>query len=501
MRIREYTDDADSCQRIEMESNNLFYLLVQAVSEKPDKTFFYYGRNSISYREVYDRSRSFANALRKRGIACGDRILLSTGNTPAFLYTYFAALQLGVIVILVNPAARRHELRYYCEETEPKLIITESPYIDNYKVNNTFFVNPASIITTDEGVGSTDLMSLIAEEEPLTEIEDLDSTHTTAIIFTSAMDGYALGAMINHRAILETAKASSALLVREHDTFLTALPLFHSFGLTSSLFIPLFNLVPFYLVRRFSPKRILDILSTYNITVFCGVPIMFQFLSQVMSEEMRFPNMRAWISGGESISTELQKHFKNIFDIDIRQGYGLTEASPIVTWNLTGRKNKFGSIGLPMPYNEVQILNDGKFAPSGEQGEIIAKGVNVITGYYKKHEKSKEYIIDGWLHTGDIGTCDSEGYFYITNRKKNMIIKSGFNIYPKEIEKILKKHPSVQEVHVTGHIESLDDATKKEHIEALLYRKKGVHLSEEEFLNWCKENISSYKIPDSIIIR
>jgi|GEM_PF-772434 len=484
-----------------MESNNLFYLLVKAASEKPDMTFFYYGTSSISYREVYDTSRRLANAFRKRGIECGDRILLSIGNIPAFLYAYFAALQLGVIVILVNPAARRYELRYYLEETEPKLAITESQHIENYRVNDTFFIDPASIITTDESAGSTDLMSLLAGEDPLTEIAAVDETHPTAIIFTSAMDGYALGAMINHRAILETAKASSALLVREHDTFLTALPLFHSFGLTSSLFIPLYNLVPFYLVRRFSPKRILDTLNRYTITVFCGVPVMFQFLTQVMTEEMRFPNMRAWISGGESISTELQKSFRNTFDIEIRQGYGLTEASPIVTWNLTGRKNKFGSIGLPMPYNEVQIQNNGEFAPSGVQGEIVTKGVNVITGYYKNQQKSKEYIVDGWLHTGDIGICDSEGYFYITNRKKNMIIKSGFNIYPKEIEKILKNHPSVEEVNVTGHIESLDDATKREHTEATLYRKKGASLTEDEFLNWCKSNISSYKIPDKIIIK
>jgi long-chain acyl-CoA synthetase len=481
--------------------NNLFHLLVKAAEENPDYTFFIYNNKKHSYRDILKKTRKFANFLRKRGIEGGDRILLYIGNTPEFIYAYFAAVQLGVISILVNPATKRHELKYYLDETDPKIVISSSQQLENFKIDDESLYNPENIILIDGDGNENDLNSIIENEEPYNKYEELEPVYPTSIIFTSAMDGYPLGAMIDHRAILETAKATSSILIGDSDIFLTALPLFHSFGLTSSLFIPLYNQVPFYLLKRFSPKKLLEIISSYDITVFCGVPLMFHFLDMVMEESMEFPKMRVWVSGGESISVNLQTRFKQKYNIEIRQGYGLTEASPIVTWNLLGRTNKFGSIGLPMPYNDVQIITDGRFGKPGDIGEIIAKGVNVITGYYKRMDKTKEFIIDGWLHTGDIGTTDEEGYFYISDRKKDMILKGGFNVYPKEVEKILRYHPDVSEVQVIGHIQKRDDSSRVESIEAIVYRKKGKDISEKSFLNWCKENISSYKIPDIVQIK
>lgn len=482
-------------------SNNLFHLLVKAAEENPDQTFFIYKDKKNSYREALDKTKKLANFLRKRGIESGDRILLNIGNIPEFLYSYFASTQLGAIAVLVNPTTKRHELKYYLNETHPKIVISSIDQIENFKIGNDFLYNPENIIVHDGNAGENHLLSIIENEEPYDNYEELEPASPTAIIFTSAMDGYPLGAMINHRAILETAKATSSILMGESDTFLTALPLFHSFGLTSSLFIPLYNQVPFYLLKRFSPKKLLKILTNSEITIFCGVPLMFHFLDMVMEESMKFPKMRAWVSGGEAISVNLQIKYKQRYNIEIRQGYGLTEASPIVTWNLLERENKFGSIGLPMPYNEVQILVNGGFGKPGETGEIIAKGVNVIRGYYKRMDKTKEFIIDGWLHTGDIGKIDEEGYFYIRDRKKDMILKGGFNVYPKEVERILGNHPDVSEVQVLGHIQELDDSSRNESIEAIIYRKKGKAISDKSFLSWCKENISSYKIPDIIHIK
>lgn len=482
-------------------ANNLFHLLVKAAEENPDQTFFIYKDKKCSYREALDKAKKLANFLRKRGIESGDRILLNIGNIPEFLYSYFASIQLGAIAILVNPATKRHELKYYLNETQPKIVISSLDQMENFRIDNDFLYNPENIIVHDGNAGENHLMSIIENEEPYNSYEELESTSPAAIIFTSAMDGYPLGAMINHRAIFETAKATSSILVGESDIFLTALPLFHSFGLTSSLFIPLYNQIPFYLLKRFSPKKLLKILSSSEITIFCGVPLMFHLLDMVMEEGMKFPHMRAWVSGGEAISINLQNKFKQRYNIEIRQGYGLTEASPIVTWNLLERENKFGSIGLPMPYNEVRILANGGFGKPGETGEIIAKGVNVIRGYYKRMDKTKEFIIDGWLHTGDIGTIDEEGYFYIRDRKKDMILKGGFNVYPKEVERILSNHPDVSRVQVLGHIQELDDSSRNESIEAIIFRKKGKSISEKSFLSWCKENISSYKIPDIIQIK
>ena len=217
--------------------NNLFHLLVKAAEEHPDYTFFIYNNKKYSYRDILHKTRRFANFLRKRGIEGGDRILLYIGNTPEFLYAYFAAVQLGVISVLVNPTTKRHELKYYLDETDPKIVISSSQQLENFKINDESIYNPENIILIDGDGNENHLNSIIENEESYNKYEELEPAYPTSIIFTSAMDGYPLGAMIDHRAILETAKATSSILIGDSDIFLTALPLFHSFGLTSSLML------------------------------------------------------------------------------------------------------------------------------------------------------------------------------------------------------------------------------------------------------------------------
>lgn len=481
-------------------SDNLFHLLLSAAQTKGESTFFFYRKRPISYALTLDMAGRLAAYLKKMGITRGDRILLQLGNVPEFIYSYFASAQIGAIVVLVNPAAGPYELRNYCDHSAPGAIITTTSNIPNYKINDSFFVPPENMILADELPDAKNFWNIVNKEKPLHVIEEVEDEHISAIIYTSAMDGFPLGAMLTNRGIYRSAKSGFQKYIDKNDIFISILPLFHSYGLTSSLFIPMCNGVPFYLMDRFKPDKILDVILKEKISVVSGVPVLYKMLNKNIPKGLRFPAVKAWISGGESLSLKLQQSMMEDHGIEIRQGYGCTEASPIITWNSIDRPNVFGSVGHAMSYNTVKISGDGIDLPPNEAGEILVKGINVIPGYYKHTHISNTIIKDGWLHTGDIGYADNTGNFFITGRKKNMIIKNGFNVYPREVENILSNHPSVESVLISGHFDKNEDNTFNESIEACLYRKKGHCLTEKSFLDWCYDNISSYKIPTKIKI-
>ena len=306
--------------------------------------------------------------------------------------------------------------------------------------------------------------------------------------------------MITHRAIFETVHLSGEMLANGNDTTLAVLPLFHAFGLTTSLFLPLYNRSRVRLVERFSIKKTADELMEGSVTVFCGVPIMFGALTRLLEKTEGLSRVRVWVSGGEAISPELQRTMKDRYGMEIRQGYGLTEASPIVTWNSMNSENRHGSVGRAMPYNTVRIIRNGNEAADGEEGEVFVRGVNVVPGYFSDPGKTSAMIKDGWLRTGDIALRDADGYYFIRGRIKDMVLKNGFNVYPREVGRILSLHPDAELVEVTGNIDLRGDYSGRDTLDAVVRRKKGAVMDEKSFREWCADNISSYKIPDSIRI-
>jgi long-chain acyl-CoA synthetase len=277
------------------------------------------------------------------------------------------------------------------------------------------------------------------------------------------------------------------------------LPLFHAFGLASSLVVPIIKNVAIDLIEKFSVKKLMRTLPNEGVKVFVGVPAMYSIMKGLFERNNDFKHIQLWVSGGDYLPVGLQEWYAHR-GVEIRQGYGLTEASPIVSWNMPGIVNKIGSIGKPMPYNEVRVVDEsGRDVPVANHGEIIVKGMNVIQNYYNNPQKTQEYIKDGWLYTGDIGYFDNDGYLYISGRKKDMVLKNGYNVYPKEVERLLLYHPDIQSVQVTGHVEFLGDSTK-EWLIAQIKAKQGTSLSLDKLKMWCSENISSYKIPDEVVI-
>lgn len=476
---------------------NLYELFAEQAIKFPEKIMMYYNSIPIKYRDTLNAIYKVAHALRSIGVCSGSTVILQCGNTPYFIYCYFAILQCNAIPVLVNPMARQYELQHYCNVTHPQCIITDSLMADRL-MKYAIVQDPKKFITIDDTTTYTSMDSILhadAYDNRYVQENNPDA----AIIFTSAMDGYALGAVLTHYGIFQSAKSVAQMMPEDAAVSVAVLQLFHAFGFTSSLIVPLIKTIPVLLVEKFSPKKMMQILSNKDIRSFVGVPAMYNIMKGLFERGSSFNHIQLWVSGGDYLPARLQEWYAQK-GVDIRQGYGLTEASPIVSWNMPGIKNKLCSIGKPMPYNEVRIVDEnGKDVVATVHGEIIVKGMNVIQKYYNNPQKTMEYIQDGWLFTGDIGYFDHDGYLFISGRKKDMVLKNGYNVYPKEVERLLLNHPDIATVRVTGHVQFLGDSTK-EWLVAQIQAKKGSELSPEKVRLWCSDNISLYKIPDEIII-
>ncbi|MDA3899301.1 MAG: AMP-binding protein [Spirochaetes bacterium] len=478
---------------------NVFSLLESAAKEEPDSIFFTYEGNKISYKEGLQNTQKCAAHIASRGVKPGDRVVLCLQNTPEFVYSYLAIAQIGAISVLVGPVARRYEVQYIVAHSQASLIITSQAYLDNFTIDNTFFIDIDKFWLIDENHPDRNLTGILQKEAPLTSSEPIDDERAVSIIYTSAMDGFPLGVQLTHKGIIASTKVLAGFL-NEDDHCISVLPLFHAFGLTVTLIMPIQGRTPFTLVRKFNPQDLIPIINNNDITLMAGVPRMFLMVNAMVPAGKIFKKLRVCISGGEGVSGDALKLISEKYELDIREGYGLTEASPIVTWNHMHTENRYGSVGKAMEWNEIKIVDDkGKDVKEGETGEVMVKGINVTSGYYNAPEKTKESFDNGWLHTGDLGHMDSEGYLYLTGLKKKMILNSGFNVYPLEVERILKNHPAVDDVSIIVKEEQQPGDIVRQYIEAEIKSSKGV--AENELKIWCKDNISNYKIPRSFNIK
>ncbi len=475
---------------------NLYELFQEQAHKNPEEIMLYYNSVPVLYKDALRNVHKIAHALRRLGVHSKSTVIIQTGNTPYFVYSYFAILQCNAIPVLVNPLARQFELQHYCTVTQPACIITTSFMADRL-IQYGIVSNIHTIITTDESSTYTSMDSILSQDAYDSHYMQ-ENNDAAAIIFTSATDGYASGAVLTHYGIYQSAKAVAQMMPGDALISVAVLPLFHAFGLTSSLVVPLIKNIPIELVEKFSLKKLIRTLSNKEVRSFVGVPAMYAIIQGLFERGNNYEHIELWVSGGDYLPVVLQKWYAER-KVDIRQGYGLTEASPIVSWNMPGIENKIGSIGKPMPYNEVRVVDDsGRDVARGIHGEIIVKGMNVIHSYYNNPQKTKEYIKDGWLFTGDIGYYDDDGYLFISGRKKDMVLKNGYNVYPKEVERLLLHNSDIASVRVKGHVEFLGDSTRERLVAHI--KPKGASLSPEKVRMWCNENISVYKIPDEIII-
>jgi long-chain acyl-CoA synthetase len=490
---------------------NLLSRFEESAKNFATKPAYYFMDQTCTYAELDGAITKFASGLEKLGVKQGDHIALLLGNSPHFVISLYGALRLGVTVIPVNPIYTSDEIGYILNNGDVKVVIaldlaiplvekmhTFLPKIEHYVFCET---SPTSSVESkiEALSGSSKMKSfsaVLASGDLTFKGPELNDDDTAIILYTSGTTGKPKGAMLTHKNLYSNAKdVSEYLKMNSDDKVVTVLPMFHVFCLTVALNAPLLSGATLLIAPKFSPREIFDLVKVNQATVFAGVPTMYNFLLQCPDgnpEDLK--SLRLCISGGASLPVALLKNFEQKFNVIVSEGYGLSEASPVTCFNPLDRPRKPGSIGTSILRVENKVINElGEEVPVGEVGELIVRGPNVMKGYYKLPEETAAAIRNGWLHTGDLARMDEDGYFYIVDRKKDLILVGGYNVYPREVEEVIYNYTDVVEVAVLG----IPDPNLGEAVKTFVV-SKNPELTTEQLLDYCREHLAKYKIPSSI---
>ncbi len=494
---------------------NLATLLEHSARELPERTAVIYSETQLSYAQVNAAANQVANGLANIGISKGDKVALSCPNLPYFPIVYYGILKAGGVVVPLNVLLKKREIKYHLQDSEAKAYIcfegTEE--LPMGEMGHAAFLEVDGcqhyyLITADPAgeapiEGAETLGMLMAGQPPTFSDVQTSSEDTAVILYTSGTTGQPKGAELSHMNMIMNARLSDNMYERrDHDVHLIALPLFHSFGQTVQMNAGFYNGATISLLPRFDPHTALALMERDNVTIFAGVPTMYwALLNHPRAHEFDLAkiarNLRLCDSGGAAMPLEVMRGFEEKFNVIILEGYGLSETSPIASFNRADRRRP-GSVGLPVWGVEIQVVDElDEPLPVGELGEIVIRGHNIMKGYYNRPEATADAFRGGWFHTGDIGRIDEDGYIYIVDRVKDMVIRGGFNVYPREVEEILMTHPDVSLAAVIG----VPDEQYGEEIKAFIVPKAEAAVSEQELVSWAKDNMASYKYPRSIEFR
>ncbi len=495
---------------------NLAMFLEDSAREVPKRAAVIFEDRELSYAELDATANQVANALVQIGIGKGDTIAISCQNVPYFPIVYYAILKAGAVVLPLNVLLKPREIAYhlqdadakayFCQEGTSELPIGEMGFSAFQEVDNCkhFFLMTNDHTATSPIKGTQSLSELLHDQPDTFETVFTNPDDTAVILYTSGTTGKPKGAELSHSNMLMNARLSDNMYPKaDHDVHLITLPLFHSFGQTVQMNAGIYNRATIVLLPRFHPDAALCLMEQKNITIFAGVPTMYWAILNFPGAEKYdlqkiASTLRLCISGGAPMPAEVMRAFEEKFSVRILEGYGLSETSPIATFNRLDRPSKPGSVGLPMWGVWVRIVDKNeKDVGTDEQGEILIRGHNVMKGYYKRPKANAEVMRNGWFHTGDIGRRDADDYLYITDRVKDMIIRGGFNVYPREIEEVLMTHPSVSLAAVIG----VPNELHGEEVKAFVILKEGAVISEAELVAWSKQNMADYKYPRFIEFR
>jgi len=477
-----------------------------------------FNQTRLTFAELNARSCRVANALVAMGIQPGDKVALSCPNVPYFPVVYYGILKAGAVVVPLNVLLKSREIAYHLQDSDAKAYFcfegtSELPM--GQMGHEGFVATPTCqqfvLMTADPAASSpisgvTTLGQLLTKHAPTFDTVQRSADDTAVILYTSGTTGQAKGAELTHSNMLMNAISSRDLHGiggTDIPTTLIALPLFHSFGQTCQLNATLYHGGRTVLVARFDPKTVLEAMVAERVTNFSGVPTMYwamlNFVKQAGFDTAKVAaNLKLCSSGGSAMPVEVLKRFEEVFGVPIIEGYGLSETSPVASFNQLGLPRKVGSVGLPIQGVDIRIVDDHDHdVPRGELGEIVIRGHNIMKGYYKKPDATAQALRCGWFHSGDLGRFDEDGYIFIMDRKKDMIIRGGFNVYPREIEEVMMTHPAVSLVAVVG----TPSQEHGEEVKAFVVRKKDASLTETELMTWCKSNMASYKYPRTIEFR
>jgi long-chain acyl-CoA synthetase len=471
---------------------NLSSLLERTAADQPDRPAIRLDDFVLSYAELREAAGRMSTLLAEAGVEPGDRVGIMLPNVPAFPIAFFGALAAGAVVVPMNPLFKSREIAYYLSDSGAKVLIAWHTA-----------AGEAAKGAADAGAGvlvaeTADLAELIAEHAPATEVSDRGDEDDAVILYTSGTTGQPKGAQLTHNNMTRNAEVVVRTLLRNSpdDVTMGCLPLFHVFGLTCGLNATVAAGGTLTLLPRFDGGKALEIIQRDQVTIFEGVPTMYAAMLHCPDgDPAQTATLRTCISGGASLPLEILREYEEKFGCVILEGYGLSETSPVASFNLPDRERKPGSIGVPVEGVQMRLIDEqGQPSGEGEIGEIAIKGHNVMKGYLGKPEATAEAITDGWFRTGDLAKVDDDGYFYIVDRKKDLIIRGGYNVYPREIEEVLHEHPAVAEVAVIG----IPHPDLGEEIGAAVALKPDGSATPDELRAFVREKVAAYKYPRQV---
>jgi long-chain acyl-CoA synthetase len=478
-------------------AGSLGMMLEKSAEEFADRIALIQNEKRITYRNLERAACALGNHLRSLGLGKGDKVAVMLPNCPEFVIAYFGIQKIGGVAVTLHTQTTPYELVYLLKNSDTRCLITQSELAKRCEDIRGELPLCAHLITTESSDTPSPFQDIL-EKGPFTiAIPDLEDDDPAAMIYTSGLTGKPRGAVLTHRNLYTQSELLRTVLNSdENDIGLAVIPFFHSFGAVANMLAPLRIGAGVVLMERFNLDGIFNIIEKEKVTYLAAVPRLFLgMFFHDKAENYALDSLRVCITGGAAMPVDFIGLFEKKFGVKIMEGYGLTEASPASSFSRLNLPQKHGSIGIPIPRVFAKIVDEGgKELPRGDVGELIIQGENIMKGYYKDETATAQVIKNGWLYTGDLARMDEDGYIYITGRKKRMIITSGFNVYPREIEDVLNLHPAVQESRVVGK----EDLLRGEIVTAIVVRKPGAQVEERELLKHCRAYLSSYKAPREI---
>lgn len=515
----------DIPRTIEYDKKPLYQFLQETAERVPDKKALNFMGKEMTFREILTEAKKLANYLQKLGLKKGDRVASMLPNTPQAVVTYYGTLMAGGIVVQVNPLYTERELAYQMKDSGAKFIVCLDillPRVSKVKEETDLehiivtriadylpfpknliypFIQKReyNIVVKVEETDDTHVWKNVIANSPAEYQEvEIDPEEDLALLqYTGGTTGLPKGVMLTHYnlvANVQMAKAWISKAERDKEVVLGVLPFFHVYGMTTVMNLSIMYGAKMILLPRFDAGQVLKTIQKHKPTLFPGAPTIYiGLLNHPDFEKYDLSSIKACISGSASLPLEVQERFEKRTNGKIVEGYGLTESSPVTHANPIWGRRVNGSIGIPWPDTDAKIVKNGTLeeVPVGEIGEIAVKGPQVMKGYWNNPEATEEVLKDGWLLTGDMGKMDEDGYFYVVDRKKDVIIAGGFNIYPREIEEVLFEHPDIVEAAVIG----VPDDYRGETVKAVIVPKPGAKLDEKQLDEYCRKHLAAFKVP------
>ncbi|NUP34054.1 MAG: long-chain fatty acid--CoA ligase [Streptomycetaceae bacterium] len=469
---------------------NLASILLDTAAAHRDRTALRHAGTAVTYGGLDDASARVAGLLRGHGLVPGDRVALAMPNIPLFPAAYYGILRAGGVVVPVNPLCKAREIAYTLRDSGARLAVTAA-----------LCAEPVAEAAAE--LGTTCLVADTAawpDAEAWPDCVDRTPDDTAVILYTSGTTGTPKGAELTHRNLLSNAATTVDTLIRigPGDVVFGGLPLFHAFGQTCALNTVVAAGATLALLPRFDPRQALEILYRDRVTAFLGVPTMYAaLLNTPWPDGYDAAPLRLAVSGGAALPVEVLRAFEERFGVPVLEGYGLSETAPVAAFNPPDRPRKAGSIGLPVRGVDLKLVaDDGGPVPPGGVGEIAIRGENVMKGYWNRPDATADALRDGWFHSGDLARVDEDGYYFVVDRKKDMIIRGGYNVYPREIEEVLYEHPAVAEAAVVG----VPHPVHGEEVAAVVVLRDGAEVSADTLREFTKDRLAAYKYPRIVTV-